>query len=54
MNSDLKTSPVAVPVLVRVLIVKVVIGYWVQIDLNLCMGNQNIVLLRQFGSKILK
>lgn len=42
MNSDLKTSLVAVPVLVHVLIVKVVIGYWVQIDLNLCMGNRNI------------
>ena len=42
MNSDLKTSLVAVPVLVHALIVKVVIGYWVQIDLNLCKGNQNI------------
>lgn len=54
MNSDLKTSLVAVPVLVHALIVKVVIGYWVQIDLNLFKGNQNMVLLRQFGSKILK
>jgi hypothetical protein len=42
MNSDLKTSLVAVPVLVHVLIVKVVTGYWVQIDLNLYMRNQNI------------
>jgi len=51
MNLDLKTSLVAVPVLVHVLIVKVVLvhvlivkvvtGYWVQTDLNLYMRNQN-------------
>ena len=41
MNLDLKTSLVAVPVLVHVLIVKVVTGYWEQTDLNLYMRNQN-------------
>jgi hypothetical protein len=42
MNLDLTTSLVAVPVPVRVLIVKVVTGYWVRIDPNLYMRNQNI------------
>jgi len=32
MNLDLKTSLVAAPVLVHVLIVKVVTGYWVQTE----------------------
>jgi hypothetical protein len=41
MNLDLKTSLVAAPVLVHVLIVKVVTGYWVQTDLNLYVRNQN-------------
>ncbi len=35
MSLDLKTSLVAVPVLMPVLIVKVVTDYWVHTDLNL-------------------
>jgi len=35
MSLDLKTSLVAVPILIHVLIAKVVTGYWVQTDLNL-------------------
>jgi hypothetical protein len=42
MYLDLKTSLVAAPAQVTVLIVKVVTGYWVHTNLDLDMKNQNL------------